>query len=391
MKVCFVTSIYPPNHYGGPGEVVSNLQKYFLSNGIDSYVLTCGSEDGNYPKTFRSLGGKRLFPITSLPKYLGKIRKFNFDIISLHGESGMGIAPFLFLNKNSKVVTTLHTEYLAESQATKNQAVKGLATTALSTEELLVKYFFTPLKLIGTYLDISVSDRIIAVSNQTKKNYLRQHNMHGNKITVIPNGVNCEKFNPNIPGDTVREKYNIGNSFLVLLVGGELILKGIPFALSAINEVKKVIPSAKLMIVGMNSKNKARIASTIKTLNNQKDVILVNRIPNEQMALFYAASDIVILPSFFENFPVSLLEAMACAKPIVASQVGGIPELVKNYENGMLVESGDLSEWTKAIIYLFQNPSERRRMGEKGRKTVEDKYDWKIIGSAYLKEFENLI
>ena len=97
MKICFVTSIYPPNHYGGPGEVALNLQRYFLENqGSDAYVLTCGRGDSRYPNTLRTPGGKRLFALASPYLFLKKIQNGNFDILNIQSDSGIGIAPFLF-------------------------------------------------------------------------------------------------------------------------------------------------------------------------------------------------------------------------------------------------------------------------------------------------------
>jgi glycosyltransferase involved in cell wall biosynthesis len=390
MKVCFVTDIYPPNFVGGPGEVVFNLQKYLLEQGIEAWVFTCGIDDKRYPKTMRAYGGKRLFHLMS-PFYFKNIKRAHFDVFNFHGLSGMGIAPFMFFDKESNVITTLHSEELTEGRATKPVKIGGSIIAKPSLEEWAVKYFFGSIKLLGTYIDLAVSEHVIAVSEKTKADFLRQNQIHKEKISVIHNGVDCEKFSPEISGDLIRETYAVGeDSQLILTVGGNILLKGTIFALYALKEIVKVLPKVKLVAIGINEKNRERLNPIIKNLGIQNNVILVASVPNYRMPIYYSASDVVLVPSLSENFPVVVLEAMASGKPVVASKVGGIPELVGNNKNGILVLPGNVEQIVEALLRLLENQLLRNKMGEMGRKIVEEKYSWKRIGQLYLKEFEKL-
>jgi len=390
VKICFVTSIYPPSSLGGPGEVAYNLQKYFLECGIETYVFTCGTHDRRYPNTIRTRCNKRLFPPLS-PFYYREIRKMQFDILNIHSESGMGIAPFLFIRRKPKVVTTLHTEYLTEARATKPIALGGSVIAKPSLREMLTKYVSTPLKFAGTYLDIKVSDQIIAVSEKTKKDYVRQHQIPEGKISVIYNGVDSQRFNPKISGDIVRENYSIGTSPLILVVARGMISKGILYVFFALREIVKVMPNVKLMVVGTEAKYKEQTASVINNLKIPTSVILVERVPNYDMPYYYSSSDVVVISSLLENFPIVALEALSSGKPVIASRVGGIPELIKNNENGILVEPANVDQMVGALFRLLENSSMRTSMGDMGRKIVEEKFDWKKIGREYLKEFEKLL
>jgi glycosyltransferase involved in cell wall biosynthesis len=390
MKVCFVTSIFPPNFVGGPGEVVYNLQKYLLEQGVEAYVFTCGKDDGRYPKTIRTYGGKRLFPAIS-PFYFRDIKRIHFDILNFHGESGMGIAPFMYFDRTSKVITTLHSEQLTEIKATKPLAIEGSVIARPSLEEWVVKYFLSLIKLTGTYMDLAVSERIIAVSEKTKEDFLRQNQIPKDKISVIYNGVDSEKFSPKISGDIIRETYSLGDSQLILTIGGNIFLKGTVFAFYALSEIVKVLPKLKLIVIGVYGKNRERLYPILKNLGIQNNVILIDRIPNYKMPIYYSSSDVVVLPSLSENFPVVALEAMSSGKPVIASRVGGIPELVSNNKNGILVSPGNVEQMVEALLRLLENPSLRNRMGDMGRKIVEEKFDWKKIGQLYLTEFEKLV
>jgi glycosyltransferase involved in cell wall biosynthesis len=389
MKVCLVTNIFPPDFVGGPGEVVYNLQKYLLEQGIETYVFTCGSNDKRYPKTIRTYGGKQLFPAIS-PLYFKTIDRFHFDVMNFHAESGMGIAPLMFLKRSTKIITTLHSEVLTESKSTKPVKISGIVIEKPSTKELVAKNFLSIIKLTGIYMELAVSDRIIAVSEKTKEDFLRQHQISKNKMTVIHNGVDCEKFNPKISGESVRTTYSLDDSPLILTIGGNILIKGTIFAFFALSQIVKVLPKVKLIVVGIDKKNRERLRPILTNLGIMNNVILVGRIPNYEMPLYYSSSDLVLLPSLSENFPVVALEAMSSGKPVIASRVGGIPELVSNNENGILVSPSNVEQLVEALLRLLENQSLRNRLGNMGRKLVEEKYDWKKIGQLYLKEFQKI-
>jgi glycosyltransferase involved in cell wall biosynthesis len=146
----------------------------------------------------------------------------------------------------------------------------------------------------------------------------------------------------------------------------------------------------KLIVIGVHEKNRERLFLIIKNLGIIDNVILIGRVPNYAMPIYYSSSDIVLLPSLSENFPVVALEAMSSGKPIIASRVGGIPELVSNNENGILVSPGNVEQLVGALLRLLENQSLRNRLGNMGRKLVEEEYDWKKIGQLYLKEFQKI-
>jgi glycosyltransferase involved in cell wall biosynthesis len=240
-------------------------------------------------------------------------------------------------------------------------------------------------------MELAVSDRIIAVSEKTKEDFLRQHQISKDKISVIYNGVDCEKFNPKISGDIIRKTYSLGDSPVILTIGGNILLKGTIYAFFALSKIEKVLPKVKLIVIGVHEKNRERLYPILKNLGILDNVIFVGRVPNYEMPKYYSSSDVVLLPSLSENFPVVALEAMSSGKPVIASRVGGIPELVSNNEDGILVSPGNVEQLVEALLRLLENPQLRNRMGDMGRKLVEEKYNWKKIGQLYLKEFEKLI
>ena len=368
-----------------------NLQKYFLDRGEDAYVFTCGSYDPRYPNTLRTRGGDRVFYALSPFYYLKKINKMKFDILCMSLESGMTLAPLLSSHRRPKIVTALHTEYLTESTATRTLMFGGKSIAKPSLEEWIIKYFFVPVKFVGVYLDILVSDKIVAVSKKTKEDYLKHRLISKEKVSVIYNGVDSDKFSLKISGDSIRAKYSLGDSPVILVVGSGIILKGIIFVFFALKKIMNVIPNAKLMVVGIDAKFKERMISLITNLKIQSNVILIDRIPNHELPSYYSASDVVAIPSLQENFPVVILEAMSSGKPIVASRVGGIPEVIVDGENGLLVEPGNVNQIADALLHLLADSSIRKKIGIANRNIIMEKFDWKKIGGQYFNEFEKLI
>jgi len=110
-----------------------------------------------------------------------------------------------------------------------------------------------------------------------------------------------------------------------------------------------------------------------------------------EKVLYYKSADVLVLPSLYEVFGIVNLEAMACNVPIVASKIGGIPDVVKDGENGLLVPPRDSEALADAIIYLLKNKDIRERMGENGRKLVEEKYTWKKVAEETDKLYLSLM
>jgi len=104
----------------------------------------------------------------------------------------------------------------------------------------------------------------------------------------------------------------------------------------------------------------------------------------------YADCDLVVLPSRNEGWGLSLMEAMACAKPVVATKVGGIPELVRDGVEGVLVESGDVKGLSDAIVRLLRDPGERARMGAAGQQRVAQ-FSWDRTALTVLDAYRSAL
>lgn len=211
------------------------------------------------------------------------------------------------------------------------------------------------------------------------------------KIVVIPNGINLEDFDIGYSKEECREKLGLPLDGKIILFLGTLgPHKGPDILVKAMPRIIKEIPDAMLLFVGKGEMEKElRLLS--KKLGVNKHIKFAGFVGDSfKKALFYKSADIFAFPSFSEIFGIVNLEAMACGIPIVASNVGGIPDVVKDEENGLLVPPGDSEVLADVIIYLLENEDVREKMGQNGRDKVKD-YSWDRIAKETEKVYYEVL
>jgi len=206
------------------------------------------------------------------------------------------------------------------------------------------------------------------------------------KIVVIPNGINLEEFNKPYSKEECRKKLNLPIEKKILLFFGFLSpYKGPDILVKAMPRILKDMPDAELVFAGKGMmRNELKMLS--KSLGVEDNIRFEGFVEDYLKPLYYKASDVFCLPSMMstECYPLVILEAMAGEVPIVATNMGGIPDAVKDGENGLLVPPGDSEALADAIIYLLENENVRERMGKNGKKKVKY-YTWKKIAEETEK------
>jgi glycosyltransferase-like protein len=222
------------------------------------------------------------------------------------------------------------------------------------------------------------------------QDYFKQKLDVDSQITY--NGVDTNSFNPHVDGSSIRKKFGIENEPVILFVGGLESRKGLEYLLFAMKMVQKEIPDARLIVVGKDAFSSLPGERTffnilIKRLDLEKHIDFIFRVDEPDVPKYYAACDVFVLPSKMEGWGLSIIEAMATKKPVVATSVGGIPELVENEKNGFLCNPGDISELAKRITYLLKNCEVAKQMGENGLATAQF-YSWEKTAEK-VKEIYN--
>lgn len=166
----------------------------------------------------------------------------------------------------------------------------------------------------------------------------------------------------------------------ILFVGRFHPVKGLSVLLRAMPALLRRHPKARLVVAGGgNAEEESRIAAEIEGLGIAEQVELRGRVARELLPSLYTECDIVALPSFMEGTSLTLLEAMACARPIVATAVGGTPAVISDGENGLLTPAGDPEAFAAALDRLLSDPVLARSLGSAARTNAETRYAWPVI------------
>ncbi len=212
---------------------------------------------------------------------------------------------------------------------------------------------------------------------------------------VIPMGVDLKLFSSSTASAAaaIRKKCGVGrNEKMLLFVGRLAEKKGVRYLIAAMASVLKRYPNCKLVIVG-DGPEKAALAGQSQQLGLSSSVVFAGSIPNQQLPSFYRAADVFVLPSIVdksgdtEGLGVVLLEAIAAGTPVVASKVGGIPDIVIDNKTGLLAEQKNPGRLAAAITSLLESPQLGKRLAASARKHIEKAYSWDRVAGQFASIF----
>jgi len=228
------------------------------------------------------------------------------------------------------------------------------------------------------------ASRLICLTKSLKRAAINI-GINAEKIAVIPHGVDLENINTMISKAEARRKLGLPEKLKVILFIGRLIsVKRTDLVIRAFKKVLVDTPDAYLVIVG-DGPLKTSLRRLSFDLGVQNSVRFEGPIPHKNVQVYYDACDVFVLTSSSEGLPAVIVEAMASMKPVIASAVGGIPELITNDVNGILINGEDNDALATSINLLLSSPAKYQLIIEQGLKTLE-KYDWNTL----VKKIENV-
>ena len=234
-----------------------------------------------------------------------------------------------------------------------------------------------------------ITDKIVAVSEDVKKDILRYDSIDPSKIEVIPNGIDVERFNPERNTTDIRKEFSLEEDDIVIGFIGRIVpAKGLEYLLNALPYLKEEFKNIKLLIVGEGSLVE-ELKERAKKNNIFDNILFTGR--RRDIPEILASINIFVMPSIAEGLPNALLEAMAMGKPIVTTEVGGIPEIVKNGFNGLLVPPRDTVSLSKAIKELISNDQLATKMGQAARDLVRDNLSIKAIAQKWQSIYLSIL
>ncbi|HET8888495.1 MAG TPA: glycosyltransferase family 4 protein [Candidatus Angelobacter sp.] len=204
------------------------------------------------------------------------------------------------------------------------------------------------------------------------------------KIKTIANGIDVAAFERAEPVSLLK----VEGGPVVGVVARLDLQKGFEYLLLAARKLCTDTRNLKIVIVG-EGPDRSAIEDMIMQFGLQSNVILAGQQSN--MPVFYAAMDIFVLPSLNEGLPMTVLEAMAASRPVIATRVGAIPGVIQDGENGLLVDPKDSEGLRKAIASLLDDPERRRRMGDQAHAWVSRNYTAKAMALKYREMYDDVL
>ncbi|MEO1693203.1 MAG: glycosyltransferase family 1 protein [Cyanobacteria bacterium J06631_6] len=241
---------------------------------------------------------------------------------------------------------------------------------------------------------LETADMIVATSPQEEEHMRSLVSTKGN-ITVIPCGTNINCFG-SVDQEEGRAKLSIDPDVKLVMYAGRFDeRKGIETLVRAVaREEVKHHENLKLMIVGGSTPGakdgieKNRITEIVEELGIADITEFTGRVKHEDLAYYYAAADVCVVPSHYEPFGLVAIEAMASRTPVIASNVGGLKFSVADYKTGLLVPPQDEIAFAKAIDAVLADDQWRQELGENARKRVETKFSWNGVASQLDRQYK---
>lgn len=386
MNILFISRDYPPYQYGGVGIYIDEMSQLLAGLGHKVFVITEAIEHPlEYvekdvrvfrirPERFAVLNPvrKRLrgfldrleYSYAVSRKIREIVRHFPVDIIESCEARAEGFWHYLF-HRNPPLVIKLHTP-----EGICNKLNRDPQTLDRRLIEKLEEWW------------LCRADRLIGLSSSISRLTQDYYRLRLGNIPLAANPINIDIFKP---GKAEDERP------CILYAGRLEYRKGVQVLIRAVPIVLKKFPQARFVFIGNDCGMKNYLLSVLHRHSLNDSVEFIAQVPRRDMVVYYQQSAVCVVPSLWENHPYTVLEAMACGKPVVAADAGGIPEIITHGVNGILAPPGSVLSLAEAIVELLADPQMRREIGMNARRRVEEVYSPAKVIQRTLDVYQKLV
>jgi len=385
VRVMMISWEYPPRVVGGLARHVQELARA-MAESAEVHVVTCAVEGSGSVERDRGVWVHRASPIGPLVDDFMSwamqlshallacgctvaVRGGPFDIVHAHDWTAALAGAGLKREMGLPLLATIH--------ATESGRNGGLCTPAqrrISDLEWFLCY---------------EAWRVIVCSLHMQSEVMGVFGLPADKVRVMPNGVDAEQFAQAL---SYRSWGGAGGAddSIILFVGRLVHEKGVHTLIEAMPKILKYWPGARLVIAGRGPAEESlrRLAAG---LGLGGSVSMVGFIPDDERNRLYGMAAVAVVPSLYEPFGITALEAMAAGTPLIAADTGGLAEIVNNGVNGWQFYAGSSNSLADAVLHVLHSPEEARRAAEVARREVLSTYDWGAIARGTIDVYDEVL
>ncbi len=393
-RVCMLTETFPPV-LGGAESNALLMAKSMNSLGMSTFVVTrrCEAQSSSHEMvdgvdTYRipPVGEGRWGKVGMMPHALRELVRLRnqYDLIYVCSFRMLGVPAII-------AARLLGKSCILRSET--NGEMSGAYASAYRKLPLIERAIFC--NWLGLRdRTIKRADGFLGITNLIADEF-KSCGVETGRIARIPNGIDTEVFRPALAGTryALRQRLHLPAQGRLIVYTGRLISgKGVEYLLQAWERIVHSRSNTYLVLVGSGSGeancNEAALRRFVRERKLESSVIFTGWAKNVRDYL--QASDMFVFPTEYEGFGLSLVEAMACGLPVIASRVGGIPEIVTEGVDGILVEPRNPSELERAIVSLLDNPESARALATHARQTVRDRFSIDSVARQHVDLFTRI-
>jgi len=385
MKVCMLTWEFPPRIVGGIARHCYGLAKAVARNGHEVYVVTL---DFPGAPSYEEIDGVKVYrTVTELghPNFITWALLFNhfmekrvadisqnveFDLVHVHDWLTAPAGISLKHSMKKPMVLTVHSTEFGRS--------------SLHSPD---SYTIDGIEWWATY----EANKVIVTSNFMKKELCDHFRLPWEKVEIIPNAIDLTKYDAPVERWSVRERYGVySHEKLILCVGRLVPQKGVEYLIQAIPAIVRRHPEAQFIIVG-EGWQKDYLENLAQSTGYRWKVLFTGFLPDSELTALTMSADVLVIPSVYEPFGIVALEGMAAGVPVVASQVGGLAEVIEHDRTGVLVYSRKPESIAWGVDRVLSDPNYSRWLTQNAREMLQKTYSWEAIAIKTIKVYEEVV
>lgn len=374
MKILTLSWEYPPRVVGGLARHVEELSRAQIRAWEQIHVITA---DHPYTPAYEQMAGVHVHRVKNdfidISDFLESIKHLNVGLFELGQE---------ILKERGFDLIHAHDWLVADSAVALKQTFNlPLIVTMHATERGRWGGIYNDIQRYINYKEWQInyeSARTIVCSDFMKGQLENHFNLPSDKIRVIPNGVELDKFDVMFDGLDFRRHFAFDHEKIIMTVGRMVPEKGLHHLIDAIPRVLYNFPNAKFVLVG-GGPQKESLINHVRDLGLRNKVYFPGKIDDLSLIKLLKVSDVAVYPSLYEPFGIVVLEAMACHLPVVVSDAGGLKEIVLHEKTGLTSYAGNPNSIAWGLLEMLRNPGKAAWFADRAYKRLLREFNWDII------------